>query len=335
MNVLDKYTSQVVHTSCPGGNSFKKENVPVYKDPLRTWPVKGLAYSNELGAVVSEISPKVGSALWVPALMYFGADIYDKYKNEDTSYNPSPKRGVKEAVFQAMASVVLPTAAIHTGQRAISSLNRFTKQGLTTQTKQQVLEQSLSYMQSQSLHKYVDRVDVYKDEFKNSVLTMARDAKGEFKTLTPMKKVFALLNPLKNNDGIALANETKLVDFSTKQAEKIFTMRADLMQNKKPKGLSKRLFKKFQQTQGEYKKIYPADKYMGKATKSILKEWNNSQIFKQKMVKTVGGFVALALLAKPIDDFVEHFVIKKTVEPGLDMLSNSFKGKQSQISSKN
>lgn len=328
MNVIDKYTTQVVHTSSVSGNSFKKDSMPVYKDPLRTWPVKGLAYSNELGAVVSEISPKLGSALWVPALMYFGADIYDKYKNEETSYNPSPQRGLKEAVFQAMASVVLPTAAIHSGQRLVSGLNRFTKEGLTTQAKQQVLEQSLSYMQSQSLHTFVDNVEVYKEGFKNSVLTMASDAKGEFKTLKPVKKFFALVNPLKNNDGIALANQSKLLDFSSKQAEKIFEMRAELMQNKKPKELSKRLFKKFQQTQGEYRKIYPADKYMGKAAKSILKDWNNSQIFKQKMVKTVGGFLALALLAKPIDDFVDHFVIKKTVEPGLDILSNGFQNKK-------
>ena len=52
---------------------------------------------------------------------------------------------------------------------------------------------------------------------------------------------------------------------------------------------------------------------------------------KNKMVKTLGGFIALALLAKPIDNFVEHIVIKKTVEPGLDLLSNTFKslsGKQ-------
>ncbi len=41
------------------------------------------------------------------------------------------------------------------------------------------------------------------------------------------------------------------------------------------------------------------------------------------MIKTVGGFVALALLLKPIDNFVENIVIKKTVEPGLDYFSKS------------
>ena len=106
MNVIDKYTTQVVHTSSVSGNSFKKDSMPVYKDPLRTWPVKGLAYSNELGAVVSEISPKLGSALWVPALMYFGADIYDKYRNDKESYDPSARRGLKQALFQYSKSLL-------------------------------------------------------------------------------------------------------------------------------------------------------------------------------------------------------------------------------------
>ena len=67
--------------------SFKSNEQQSYKDPLRSWPLKGMAYTNELGAVVSGVAPKLGTALWVPALMYFGADIYDKYKNEQTEYN--------------------------------------------------------------------------------------------------------------------------------------------------------------------------------------------------------------------------------------------------------
>ena len=64
-----------------------------YNDPLMSWPIRGLAYSNELGAAISEVAPKLGTLLWFPAMLYFGADIYDKYKNEKTSlyiyYNTS------------------------------------------------------------------------------------------------------------------------------------------------------------------------------------------------------------------------------------------------------
>ena len=38
---------------------------------------------------------------------------------------------------------------------------------------------------------------------------------------------------------------------------------------------------------------------------------------KTKMLKTLGGFVALGIAIKPIDKFVENVVIKKFVEPNL------------------
>lgn len=118
MNLVDIYTKPIINSSEKNiRNSFKENDKREYNDPLRKWPLKGLAYSNELGAVVSGISPKLGTALWVPALMYFGADIYDKYKNDETQYAPSKRRGLKEAIFQAMASVVLPTAAVKPDKR--------------------------------------------------------------------------------------------------------------------------------------------------------------------------------------------------------------------------
>ncbi len=328
MNLVDIYTKPItVSSSNQAKANFKEDSKNLYKDPLRKWPIKGLAYSNELGAVVSGITPKLGTALWVPALMYFGADIYDKYKNDKTEYNPSKRRGLKEAIFQAMASVVMPTIAVKMGQNTISSLNRFTPEGLTTTTKQTVIEKSLAYMQSKSLHTYVDKPAEYAEGFKNAILTIAGDMRGDFKALSTKKKTFALLNPLKNIDSISFANEEKLSNYAQKQALLIMEMRSKLMNNEKPKQLSAKLFKKFQNIKGEYKKIYPADRYMGKAVKSILKDFHKQQIFKNKMIKTLGGFIALALMLKPIDEFVEHFIIKKTVEPGLDYISNGLSSK--------
>ena len=331
MNVLKIYTAKVQNKiNNKKTQSFKSTENQGYRDPLKEWPLKGLAYTNELGAVLSGVSPKLGTALWAPALMYFGADIYDKYKNDEDSYKPSAKRGVKEAIFQAAASVVLPTAAVHAGQKTISLLNGVTPTGLTTQAKQEVIEHSLEYMQSKSLHKFADNVSSYKEGFKNSILTMARDSRGEFKTLSPAKKVIAILTPFKKMDSIAFAREKKLTAYAEKQADTIFSMRDSLMKNEKPKQLSNKLFKKFQQVQYEYKRIYPEDKYLGKAAKSIIKEHHNNQILNNKTIKTVGGFIGLLLLMKPIDDFVEHIVIKKTVEPGLDYLSNTYNSRKTQ-----
>lgn len=323
MKILSNYTSKVQKKNV-ASPSFKNNESNNYKDPLRSWPLKGLAFSNEVGAVIGGMYPKLGTALWAPALMYFGADIYDKYKNEDTSYSPSHKRGVKEATFQALASVVLPTAAVHLGQKTASALGVISRDGLTLKAKDEIIEHSLEYMQAKSLHKFVDNVDIYKKGFVGSILTRARDSKGEFRTLSKSKKVIDIINPIKNKDKIAFSNEKKLTRFAEKQVDTIFSMRESLMKNEKPKHLSKKLFKKFQEIQGEYKKIYPEDKYLGKAAKSIIKEHHNRQLMNNKIVKTVGGFVALALLIKPIDEFVEHIVIKKTVEPGLDYLSHSY-----------
>ena len=58
------------------GEQKKKDKK--YTDPLMNWPIRGLAYSNELGAALSEIAPTLGTLLWFPAMLYFGADIYDK-----------------------------------------------------------------------------------------------------------------------------------------------------------------------------------------------------------------------------------------------------------------
>ncbi len=295
-----------------------------YKDPLRNWPLKGLAYSNELGAVITPISPKLGAALWIPAWMYIGADVYDKWKNDDTTYNPSGKRGLKEAVFQSCASIAMPTAAVGIGQRAASFLARFTKTGLSAKAREDVLHQSLDYMKSHSLHTFVDDPSKYTEGFTEEVRILAEDSRGAFKTFGLGKKIRSFLTPFKDMDNISFAKSDKLLAFASKQADKVMSMRADLMNNVRPKGMSKRLFAQFQKRQVEYQAKYAADKYMGKAVKSILEDYHKSQIFKTKMVKTIGGFVALALLIKPIDNFVEKIVIKKTVEPGIDFLQTSY-----------
>lgn len=59
---------------------------------------------------------------------------------------------------------------------------------------------------------------------------------------------------------------------------------------------------------------------MNHAAKDILKQFEESKIFKTKMAKTIGGFVALGLLIKPIDTFVENVIMHKYVGPGIDMI---------------
>ncbi|MBQ8635983.1 hypothetical protein IJX73_03100 [bacterium] len=112
-------------------NSIKAEKKET-SDILNKPPMRYLAYSNEIGSAISPISKTLGTALWVPALLYLGADIYDKYKNdEDNTYNPSAKRSVRQAIFQGMTSVILPTGAIKLGQKIgvrVNTKKRFYQQ---------------------------------------------------------------------------------------------------------------------------------------------------------------------------------------------------------------
>ena len=123
-----------------------KSNKKQYNDPLNQWPVRGLAYSNEIGAAISEIAPKAGLLLWIPALLYFGADIYDKYKNDKNSYDPSAKRGTKQAIFQLLASVILPTAAVKVGQKTASVMGLMGKDKLSLQTQEELHRFTINYI---------------------------------------------------------------------------------------------------------------------------------------------------------------------------------------------
>ena len=105
-----------------------------------------------------------------------------------------------------------------------------------------------------------------------------------------------------------------------------------MLANKKPENMSEKMFKKLQDLKELYKKdpINVAD-YNTKAVKDILKNIESNKIFKIKLLKTLGGFISLGLLIQPIDKFVEHVIIEKFVEPGLNMFNskeiNDFKEK--------
>jgi len=46
-----------------------------YVDPLAKWPLRGLGYTNDIGIAINEIAPTAAKLFWVPALLYFGADV--------------------------------------------------------------------------------------------------------------------------------------------------------------------------------------------------------------------------------------------------------------------
>ena len=258
-------------------NKKKKE----YKDPLANWPLRGLGYSNDIGIAINEISPTIARLFWVPALMYFGADVYDKYKNKGNEYNPSGKRAFSQAVFQAMASIALPTVSGHIGQTVFSHLGRLKNDKISTNAK----EQTLRFICSHSMSNNVFSSDKEKDEilknFENSFNNFHKHKKQHYDKKNVFVKGYDILLANSKRSAIAIAKEDNLKSYATKEFKKILNTCQDSV-----------------------------------AMKTKLEK----EIFKLKLWKSFGAFTALALTVRPIDKFVEHTIIKNFVDPQMDKI---------------
>ncbi len=119
-NTYDRFVRRHESFSGKGDQSSANNSNGSKKDPFLEYPARALAYTNEVGvALQPAIGATAAHAFWVPALLYFGADIWDKYKRgQDDTYQNSDKRtGIRQAVFHAAASLAGPTIAIHLAQQ--------------------------------------------------------------------------------------------------------------------------------------------------------------------------------------------------------------------------
>lgn len=293
-----------------------------YSDPLMQWPLRGLAFTNDIGAAIMDIAPTAGQALWIPALMYFGADIYDKYRNNKAEYDPSAKRGVKQAIFQALASVIFPIAVVHTGQKTASMLNKFSKEGVSLQSKEDVIRHQLRHMSQLKLRDYADNPQVYKDEYTKALDTLIEEAARKKMFKNPISGFFKFIFGGRHPEKMTDKTKENIHKLINARIDDIFKMRKDLLEGKKPEKMSEKMYAQFKEMKEVFKNDAKySDDYLNHATKDILKKMEENKIFKTKLHKTLGGFVALGLLIKPMDSFVETVIMHKYVEPGLNMLS--------------
>ncbi len=306
----------------PSDKNTTNSEKPNYIDPLSKWPIRGLAYSNELGVAIGEIAPKLGTLLWVPALMYFGADIYDKYKTQETNYNPSTKRALEQAIFQSLASVILPSTAVIIGQKAISQIDRLTKNHLSTNTKEATLEFILDYINKSKLSTYENDFTPYLNKFNTSLKTYIADISAIEHSKGFFRKTIGRIFSHKKSHSVANANQEKILEYAQSQLKKIIAIRTELLKNNKPKDINSQIYQKFLLIQEPFKSKFGESNYLHKAAKYAIKEQLKSQVFKLKMFKTIGGFLALGLLMHPIDYFVDKTIMKKMVEPNIDKLKN-------------
>ena len=400
-----------------------KEIIQNPNDPLAKYPLRAFGYSNEVGAAVSAM-PGWGKAaelgLWVPALMYLGADIYDKYKRgkEGDYTKASASAAVEQAIFQALASVILPTTAVKIGQSIAGQFTKLDNSGLSATVKEELFEKLQDDFAKAKFAKG--------DRIENGVLKTARDAvwdriydhsflheldstKEKIKKESIPKKILKFFGHPAGFNAACKTDRTKIEAYLQRKVYDIFDLQTiletkspeqveDYLKNKKfSKNLLKIYDKALQKAEkssqilikerpnfviekilssGEerYKDLIKIIKHefpnisdrkvLVSATdngkqisssllKRLMKDGNNKELIEnisQKatisnavinkfiqnkklqmgLLKTIGGFISLALLAIPIDNFVHKYIIQKFVEPGLRNVSDklSFKSKQ-------
>ena len=318
-------------------------------DPLTKYPIRGLAYCNEVGAALLPI-PGYGATMfwlsWFPAMFYFGADIYDKYKkgvNEDYE-KPSVRTGVRQALFQSLASVAGPTAAIMGSHWAADTI----------------------------LTRKKDGADSYLDKIYNKITTAKKDYYKKVNKTNPndiMAKLGRTIrhfddNKITKHEAAKQIKKTREVsDKVVKQMEvEIGQGLQDKVAGKLDKKEIKKLSDKIKKHQKDGKILYELDKILlnpenkvtlsnkqnsigiiSDVTKIISKNRTLKEKFFEmfasekilpkrihgivrtgklnllKMLTVPVGFATLALVAIPIDKFTEKILIKKVIDPALGL----------------
>lgn len=253
-----------------------KEKKKKYVDPLANWPMRGLGYTNDIGIAINELAPATARLFWVPALMYFGADIYDKYKNKGDKYKPNAQRAFNQAVFQACASILFPAIFGHIGMSAFSQIDKYRGEKLSTNAK----EQTLRFIKAHATMDNVAEAGVHRGEliadFEKSYNKYYGAKSRHYQRKNIFVKVYDKLLANCKHGAIANSNEDRIKAFAKKQ---------------------------FIETIDNCKDA--------EAVKTVL----DKKIFKLKAWKSAGAFAAILLTAQAIDKFVEKVIIKKVVQP--------------------
>ena len=187
-----------------------------YKDPLMNWPLRGAAFTNEVGEALRPIIGNAANMTWVPALMYIGADVYDKYKNDQTEYSPDSKRCLKQAIFQGLASVFLPVVAVKLGQNAFSQFGKFTEDKISLNAKEHVSKVAEQFIANGKMRAYDGRDEECIKEFLDHV-SDSMDFSNKKKSLKNTFKIFSL------------DKKENVEKYSIKTIKNLIQMRKDLL----------------------------------------------------------------------------------------------------------
>lgn len=333
-----------------GGEKFEtvsnaEEKKEKRRDIYMEMPVRALGYTNEVGEALRPVIGKWAWASWVPAIAYIASDVADKYSQDEYGNQvPSGERAAKQLSNQLLASVILPTVAVKAGQTAVDLISGTTKQRMTFENREKISEFVLNSMNSGEHKGFLDATGkVDKVAYTESLIPkMAENIKHKkvhnmfLKPLVAVMEWFEdphLIKPRKSNiDG-----------YIGRVVERLVDNRQNLLDGIKPEKMSNKMFDKFRLNSAYAEKTAREEAVrLGKTAEEVAKiaqsarqgvafdyiqRMEKSHLFKNKILLSAGGFIALSLLAKPIDHFVENVVIKKVIEPVIGLAKGQSKNK--------
>ncbi|MBE7703583.1 MAG: hypothetical protein E7Z89_05985 [Cyanobacteria bacterium SIG28] len=290
--------------------SFKADTMSVnsvtgeYEDPLMKWPLRGAAFTNEVGEALRPLIGDLATVSWVPALLYIGADVYDKYKNNQTEYSPNSERCLKQAVFQGMASIALPLVAVKFGQNLFSLFGGMEEDKLTYNYKEHVTKTAQQFVANGKMRAYRNNDDECRNAFLDSVNNSLDYRKEKNTEKNPLKKIYRTFEK-KTTSALKINSKENIDNFATETIDELILIRKRLL-SPTDEFLKTDLYE-------SYKIATDNGQTNNVAVKSVLNSRLHKKMLKGKTVKTIGGFIALALAIKPIDNFVEHVLIGKVI----------------------
>lgn len=271
---------------------IKPINNNEYSDPLLKWPLRGAAFTNEVGEAMRPLIGNYATLSWAPALLYIGADVYDKYKNDQIEYSPSSRRAFKQALFQGLASICLPIVAVKAGQNLFSLFGFCTKDNISINTKEHINKLAQEFVANGKMHAYSGKDEECIKEFLSIV--------SNNMNLSDKKQVkYAYTN-----------NPNDINKFAETTIKELIKIRKDLLNPADEFKISN--------TYLSFEQALKSGQTQNVAVKSILHKHLKQQTLKGKFIKTIGGFLALGIAIKPIDRFVDEVLIGKVVSPKLD-----------------
>lgn len=273
-----------------------------YNDPLMRWPFRGAAFTNEIGEALRPLIGNYATLTWAPALLYIGADVYDKYKNDQTEYSPDSRRCLKQAIFQGLASILLPIVAVKGGQNLLSLAGLATDKKLTFNAQEQIIELAQQFVANGKMRAYKGRDSECIKDFLDIV-----DNNLDYR-----KSISTATNPFKSGYFKKFKFNTKenIDNYAKKTILKLIKTRK-LLLNPSDNFKKSNLY-------SNYKNFLKRGETENVAVKSTLDKYLATKTLKGKSIKTIGGFLALGLAISPIDHFVEHVLIGKVIGPSID-----------------